>query len=93
MPQPKKTSKSSPNRIDLERAAWFALLEKEKRLRHQTVPPGWLDYDQFAQKMGFCKEVAAYKLRQLARAGLCERKEFFVKWGDFVRRRPFFKLK
>ena len=93
MPQPKKKSKSSPSSHELERAAWQALLEKEKKLRHEEVPAGWLNYEQFAEKMGICTEVAAVKLRTLARAGLCERREFKVKWGDFIRPRPFFKLK
>lgn len=93
MPQTKKKSKSSPSSHELERAAWQALLEKEKKLRHEEVPPGWLDYDAFALKMGTCREVAAARLRSLARAGLCERREFKVKWGDFIRPRPFFRLK
>jgi hypothetical protein len=93
MPQPKKKSKSSPSRHELERAAWQALLEKQKKLRYEEVPPGWLNYEQFAEKMGTCTEVAAARLRALARAGLCERREFKVKWGDFIRPRPFFKLK
>ena len=99
MPQPKKKSKSSPSRHDLERAAWQALLEKERGLRHEAVPHGWLNYEQFAEKMGICREVAAAKLRALARAGLCERREFRVAWGmgtsktPGVRLRPYFRLK
>jgi len=93
MHQPKRKSKSSPSKEQLERSAWMALLEQEKRMRHEQVPPGWVDYDQFARKMGTCREVAAMKLRALARAGLCERRDFRVKWGDFIRPRPFFRLK
>lgn len=93
MPQPKKKSKSSPSKEQLERSAWLALLEKEKKMHHEQVPSGWLDYDQFSRKMGTCREVAAQKLRALARAGLCERRDFRVRWGDVVRPRPFFRLK
>lgn len=100
MPQTKKKSKSSPSRIDLERSAWEAVLQKESQMKYEVVPPGWVDYDQFAQKMGMCREVAALKLRQLARSGLCERREFRVAWGSVgggrtpgARLRPYFKLK
>lgn len=99
MPQNKKKSTSSPSRTDLERAAWEALLNKESQMKYAVIPPGWIDYDQFAQKMGVCREVAASKLRQLARAGLCDRKEFRVAWGSGngrtpgARLRPYFRLK
>lgn len=99
MPQIRKKSKSSPSRNDLEKAAWEALLNKEASLKYETIPPGWIDYDQFARKMGICREMAAVKLRQLARAGLCERREFRVAWGvgsgriPGARLRPYFKLK
>lgn len=98
MPQTKKKSKSSPSRSELEKAAWEALLAKAISARYDAIPPGWIDYDQFAEKMGICREVAALKLRQLARAGLCERREFLVAWGGRTgkaagaRRRPYFKL-
>lgn len=99
MPQSKKILKSSPSRIDLERAAWEALLQKESQMKYDVIPPGWIDYDQFARKMGVCREVAAVKLRQLARAGLCERREFRVAWGlgngrtPGARLRPYFRMK
>ena len=99
MPRRKTTSKSSPKQSDLEKAAWEALVEKEASMKFEVVPPGWIDYDQFAQKMGICGEMAAVKLRQLARAGLCERREFRVAWGHgsgktiAARLRPYFKLK
>lgn len=100
MPRRKTTSNSSPSRSDLEKAAWEALISKEASFRYEKVPPGWIDYDQFAQKMGICREMAAVKLRQLARAGLCERKEFRVAWGVSTggrtagaRLRPYFRLK
>jgi len=98
MPQSKTRSKSSPKQSDLEKAAWEALVAREAAMKFDTVPPGWIDYDQFAQKMGLCREVAAVKLRQLARAGLCKRKEFRVAWGRGsgkslgARLRPYFKL-
>ena len=99
MPRRKTTSKSSLKRSDLEKAAWEALVEREATMKFETVPPGWIDYDQFAQKMGLCREMAAVKLRQLARAGLCERREFRVAWGHgsgktiAARLRPYFRLK
>lgn len=99
MPQTRKKSKSSPSRSELEKAAWEALLNKEAALKYEKIPPGWIDYDQFAQKIGICREMAAAKLRQLARAGLCERREFRVAWGvgngrtPGARLRPYFRLK
>lgn len=93
MRQNKKKSKSSPSQADLERAAWEALLQKELQMKNDVVPPGWIDYDKFSQKMGVCREVAALKLRQLARVGLCDRKEFRVAWGTGTRLRPYFRLK
>lgn len=99
MRQNKKKSTSSPNRIDLERSAWEAILRKQTQMKFDKIPPGWINYEQFAEKMGVCREVAELKLRQLARAGLCERKEFKVLWecgGGRVptaRFRPYFKVK
>ena len=94
MPQPKKKSTSSPSREDLERSAWEAALRKVAELQHEVIPDGWMNYEQFAEKMGVCREVAALKLRQLARAGLCERKDFRVQWGaSGTRPRPYFRLK
>lgn len=93
MRQAKKKSKSSHSRQELERAAWEAVLREANKLEQDSIPDGWVNYDQFAEKMGFCKEVAALKLRRLARAGLCERKEFNVHWGSVVRKRPYFKIK
>lgn len=94
MPQPKKKSTSSLSREELERSAWEAALRKVAELQHEVVPDGWMNYEQFAEKMGICREVAALKLRQLARAGLCERKDFRVQWGSAATRpRPYFRLK
>jgi hypothetical protein len=94
MPQPKKKSTSSLSREDLERSAWEAALRKVVELQHEVIPDGWMNYEQFAEKMGVCREVAALKLRQLARAGLCERKDFRVQWGSSATRpRPYFRLK
>lgn len=99
MPPTKKKSKSSLSRLDLERSAWESLLRRESQMKFDVVPPGWINYEQFAQRMGVCNEVAACKLRQLARAGLCERKEFRVAWGcgtskaPGARLRPYFRLK
>jgi predicted transcriptional regulator len=96
----KKKSTSSPSRSDLDKAAWQALLSKQEQLKRETVPPGWIDYDKFAEEMGICRESAAEKLRMLARRGLCDRREFRVAWGGTApgrtattRLRPYFRLK
>jgi hypothetical protein len=100
MRQNKKKSTSSPSRSELDKAAWQALLSKEEQLKREVVPPGWIEYDQFAAQMGLCREAAAEKLRMLARKGLCDRREFRVAWGgtspgraQTTRMRPYFKLK
>jgi hypothetical protein len=73
---------------------------KEEQLKREAVPLGWIDYDQFAEQMGLCREHAAEKLRMLARRGLCDRREFRVAWGGTApgrtattRLRPYFRLK
>lgn len=100
MHQHKKKSTSSPSRSDLDKAAWQALLSKQEQLKRETIPPGWIDYDKFAEAMGICRESAAEKLRMLARRGLCDRREFRVAWGGTApgrtattRLRPYFRLK
>lgn len=93
MPQPKTKSKSCPSSGELNRAAWEAACAKAQEMSYEAVPQGWVDYDKFAVAMGLCREVAAQKLRVLARLGLAERRDFRVRWGNVIRPRPYFRLK
>jgi hypothetical protein len=44
-------------------------------------------------KLGHCREVGIQKCRDLAKAGMVERKDFRVVWGRGVRPKPFYRLK
>lgn len=93
MPQRKTILKSSPSSSELSRSAWQAALEKAQQMEADEIPANWIDYDQFAEKMGYCKAVAADKLRKLVATGIAEKRDFRVKWGNTIRPRPYFRLK
>ena len=85
--------KSSPYRKeDLEASAWRAAFEKVNLVGAESVPKGWHSPEEIAEKLGLCREVGMQKCRQLAQAGLVERKDFRVQWGRGVRARPYYRL-
>ena len=85
--------KSSPYRKeDLEAAAWRAAFQKVNLVGAESVPKGWHSPEEIAEKLGLCREVGMQKCRQLAQAGLVERKDFRVAWGRGIRPQPYYRL-
>lgn len=81
-----------PTREQLEASAWRAAFEKANLLDAETVPPGWYSPEEIAEKLGMCREVGMQKCRDLAKAGLVERKDFRVAWARGTRPRPYYRL-
>ena len=77
---------------ELQASAWRAAFAKANVLTAETVPAGWFSPEEIAEKLGLCREVGMQKCRQLAQAGLVERKDFRVAWGREIRPRPYYRL-
>ena len=77
---------------ELEASAWRAAFEKVNLVGAESVPKGWHSPEEIAEKLGLCREVGMQKCRSLAKAGLVERKDFRVRWGQGVRPRPYYRL-
>ena len=77
---------------DLQAAAWRAAFTKVSANQVEVVPPGWFTPDEIATKLGYCKEVAMQKCRELAKQGLVERKGYKVQWGQVIQPRPHYRL-
>lgn len=85
--------KSSKYRSEeLQASAWRAAFAKVTAMKADVVPAGWHSPEEIAEKLGFCREMGMQKCRDLARAGLVERKDFRVTWGKGVRPRPYYRL-
>jgi hypothetical protein len=77
---------------DLKASAWRAAFKKVNHNQVETVPPGWHTPEEIAEKLGYCKEVAMHKCREMAKVGMVERRDFKVAWGQIVRPRPHYRL-
>ena len=77
---------------DLQAAAWRAAFKQVNQNQVETVPPGWHTPEEIAEKLGYCKEVAMQKCREMAKVGMVERRDFKVQWGQIVRPRPHYRL-
>jgi hypothetical protein len=77
---------------ELDAAAWRAAFVKVNQVTAEEVPAGWYSPEEIAMKLGHCREVGIQKCRDLAKAGLVERKDFRVVWGRGVRPKPFYRL-
>lgn len=77
---------------ELQASAWRAAFHKANTMNAEVVPPGYYAPEEIAGKLGLCREVGMQKCRDLARAGLVERKDFRVPWGKGVRLRPHYRL-
>ena len=78
---------------ELQASAWRAAFDKVNLHMAEVVPPGWHTPDQIAEKLGYCREVAMQKCREMAKRGLVERRDFKVAWGSLIRARPHYRLK
>jgi predicted transcriptional regulator len=77
---------------DLQASAWRAAFKKVNQSQAEVIPPGWHTPDEIAEKLGYCKEVAMQKCREMAKVGMVERRDFKVAWGHIVRPRPHYRL-
>ncbi len=75
-----------------EDLSWAAALDSMLGQRTEAVPKGWKTASEVAAELGMCEEMGKVKCKQLVAAGLAERKEFRVKWGNMVRPRPHYRL-
>jgi hypothetical protein len=78
---------------ELDAAAWRAAFVRVNQAAAEEIPPGWFSPEEIAMKLGHCREVGIQKCRDLAKAGMVERKDFRVVWGRGVRPKPFYRLK
>ena len=75
-----------------DKLAWAKALDELLVKRVEKVPPDFKAPEQLAEELGLCYEMTKIKCHQLVKAGLAERRDFSVKWGRGIRRRPFYRL-